>query len=397
MKKRILATLMAMFMVGAVVGCGDGSTAPESQESIRNVTLNEEKLERPEQQESDTETEASSSITKEDNSTADNEDDTTADDDDSSIANIDDSKELETEGSVAVNGIILMASWLHGNNIDDVIFSVNPDTGVYTELACFNIGLRYDSYYYSLPKSHYYGNEKQNYSRDYSKLAMTKTIIGADEQHAGWLTSSGEFFDIVEELKLEPDNEFEARKQFYSLGFSEEGYFVFVELNRPYSDAPDFNRSAAKEGTFYYVSPDNPEVLYEGNPILETDLNGVDIGLIITHTTHGFITDRINDDEFLANYNVGDCNNTIIRKLSDESYIEELVPGEARFNWSGIVGPDNKIAFLSRVNNKMYDIGLYVIERGESSPQRVLDCTPLMDYGGRKSETFVSGEVLDWR
>ncbi len=235
------------------------------------------------------------------------------------------------------------------------------------------------------PANIYYQNCSAMLSQDAAKLAMTYTDNSTKLHHAGWIDSSGAFFDVPEHLGLQAENEFVAQSHYYSIGFTKDGeYFVFAEI---VGDHSSMLRSETDFDKFYYVSLNDLSTVYEGNPIRDEAKKGHDDILYA-------LTDWVSDNEYLVDLS----DNCIIRSVDNPGDGDvELVPGETRRNYNAIVGPDGRIAFASSIKKTGEDLAIYVTDRDGNSPQRVFDCNVFTAPNGKFPDGYIIVHVMWWK
>lgn len=280
------------------------------------------------------------------------------------------------------HGIIMCMWWWYGIGDNFIIFSLDPETGEYTEINHLFYRQKDGVYYYELPVIAYSQNRSNWFSNDFSKVAVSYTSYGAKESRAGWVDNTGTFFDVPAAIGMGPENEFVVQPNYYSIGFTEDGYFVFAEVT-DCNERID-GENIEKYGKFYYVALDDYTVVHGGNPLKDGAIAGGNVTAL---------TGWINDDEYLANYN----DNNVVRRINDQTYIEEYVPGDARVNWGGIVGPDGTFAFASRPKDSRDDTGIYITQRDGSGLKRIFTCDDIFTYGGQRKENFGSVYLFSWQ
>ena len=362
MRKKFLATLMAVCMVIGITACGQepasSSSSIGTQESEETESYVESSVE-----ESIVESESSHTESVEDAESA----------------------EESSEGGEKVlddQKMILCAWWDYGDGEGYAIFNYDPENGDYQEISQFSYRQEVYGYYYESPLISYHPNRRDRFSNDFSKVAVSCVDANTKAYRAGWVDVNGNFFDVPEALGINAENEFVAQPDYYSIGFTKNNnYFVFAEL-------PDNKRNIdgdyLKEyGKFYYVSLDDFSVAHEGNPLQDETAN--------ESNAVGF-TDWINDAEYLSNYD----GNSVIRNINNPDMIEEYIAAEARRNWGGIVGPDGMFAFSSAPKQGHGDMAVYVINRDGSGLQRIFSCDSIASYGGRDINHLHGVYILSW-
>lgn len=339
MKKRILATLMAMVIAGALIGCGNTDAASASMESSSAVDdLTSESLESDEEEESKpagikpVEGESESEVEGPNEESIENE-----------TASSTDSDAIE-ENSI-VHGIVLSYSTGYNNF---TLAVVDPDTGGFTKLASFRLDVGCDDGRLELIDCKYTINRQELFAPDCQKIAMDKYVNSSGEVHVGWLNADKTYFDLTEALGEQSENSFSNPKHYHGLGFTPDGRFAYYE--------------EADEEQVFYVYVDNPTVKYEGNPMLDFYIEGA-LGL----------TAKLDDATYLSTDNWK--HQVFKRYINDAMKTDYFIPGEdLRCNRSAVLSPDgSNVAFLSvpknSVNSAYYE--LFVMPLSGSEPQKI--------------------------
>lgn len=356
MKKRILATLMAMLVIGALIGCGNGDEAgagtenTSAYESVPPVAENSsvetlqpsESLESSETEESEEKETVEEELTEE-----------------SSEAEAGDESKEATESSQTgsteseLHGIIVIYPAVDKNYRSYYhVGCVDPATGSYKEISKFQyIVQNYDSEsYLSAIDCRYTANSQELLSSDCSKLAEKRAFTDTGETHVGWMNSDGTYFDLTEALGEQSQSDFNV-KHYQAYGFTPDDRFVYYEEENP--------------DQVFYVYVDDPTVKYEGNPMAEFyyDRSQYEI--------YG-LTSVIDETHYIASC-CSDNNLSVYTVSSNWSkpcnhFIES---NEKRVNRTGVLSPDGtKIAFWSRLSSAaQYKMYVILFEGGE--PQEV--------------------------
>ena len=104
--------------------------------------------------------------------------------------------------------VVLQADWRTGVPIFTVN-AINPDTGEYHNVSSFTFDIaapiNADDYTIApfasfFPTEYLDANYASLFNSDYTCMVATKTFLGNEEQHAGWVDQSGNFFDVTEAL-----------------------------------------------------------------------------------------------------------------------------------------------------------------------------------------------------
>lgn len=380
MRKKFFATLVAVFMMIGMTGCGDtaarsGSTEPTSEDRLTEVQT----------EESGGESKTDVAAESKGGNTEGGEESSMAEE----TSTISSSTE-STEASIAVDEnkptMTACVRYNAGNGADYTLFSVEPDTQSYTEISSFSYRSTDEGYYDDALRI-YYQNYSDMFSQDLSKMAVTYVVRAPKYACAGWIDDTGAFFNVPAALGMEAENEFVAQPNYYSVGFTNDGkYFVFVECTDDHFVDPAYERPYYFEdhGKFYYVALDDLSVAYEGNPLDEEAKNGYDEVIQIT--------DWVDNNRYLSELD----QNCIIRSADEPANYTELIPGETRINRSAIVGPDGNIAFVSNSKGSYEDMAIYSISLESSNPQKVFDCNLLSSKIGRTLDAAIRVYLLRW-
>ncbi len=279
-----------------------------------------------------------------------------------SIIAEDGTEEAATTEIGEANGIIMLqADWSDLYRPTYTIVAINPENGDFHEVANFwfdSVFERTNPEYTIVPalKFSRYANLYDQFSSDYTKAAATKTFASNGEVHAGWIDSTGSFYDVTEALGEQSQSEFDDLVNYHAVGFQGDT-FIYV------------HSEGYQENQYYGVSLDNI------TPRSSWEISAGDAQICEEYSAWSWIsgykqTDWIDDDKFLieANYNL--CR---IATMSTKS-VEEYLPGESsRNNWSAVVSPDRtEVTFLSEAKaGTMGDVGIYIMPLGSDNPTKL--------------------------
>ena len=223
------------------------------------------------------------------------------------------------------------------------------------------------------------------FSDDFSLLAKSKYCAERGEWHAGWIDTSGNFFDVTEALGQQAKSDFDPAVDYRARGFSN-GCFEFSK--------------GAFDCDYFYVPLDNivPEAVKEGtlfsvDGLFEKRQGGLYFGEFRASDITSWIDDThciIN--RFYKKDYTGWIDSVILdtENLTTTSY----VPGDSTSNWNGVVSPDGtKIAFMacrgaapSIYDDKNIDVYIIPIEGGD--PVKVTDHPYNLDE--------ITGTLIGW-
>lgn len=381
MRKKFFATLVAVFMMIGMTGCGD--TAARSS-SIEPTLENRSTEVQTEESESEGKTEADVATESTEENTGESEETLLESNGMETNLAINDgvNKENSSEQIGSNSGIVVCVQRNAGIGMDYALFLIDPETGGYKELNSFSYRNTNDGYCWPALQI-YDSNYHTMFSRDASKMAVTYTVQSTKCKRAGWIDSDGIFFDVPEALGMKPENEFVAQPDYYSIGFTADGEkFVFAEVTGGnHSDNPKIEN----EGKFYYVKIDDMSVA-EGNPLDDEMRRGCDI-----YRTKG-LTGWINDNEFLSNNN----QNFVIRDATGTAEDIEPVPGDSRYNRNAISSPSGLIAFVSSPKTTAEDTAIYTTTRDGSDIQRVFECSSFNAQDGKFPGDIIWIYLIRW-
>lgn len=225
------------------------------------------------------------------------------------------------------------------------VYCFNPETGTETLVSKFTFLSRSANEDYYMDNSFILAPNQYMFSSDYSKMAITKYFANNGEAHAGWLDTNGVFFDVTEKLGQNSKSDFEDTVHYKADGFSDE-WFCFanydIDSNHP---------------NHYHIAIDD---------------------IICTAIQEG----------------------DIIPSNDQSGNLLEIVPGNSRDNWNGVVSPDGtSIAFMSTpkgVSSPITDI--YIIPTDGGDPTKVTGYSIKMStyLGGMNSSGTEGYLLIDW-
>ena len=308
----------------------------------------------------------------------------------------------EPEEPEEIAGIIaVVADWKTGMNF--TIVSIDPDTGEQQTISYFDVlPLTEDGDFYTFdfkgPGTYAlcYSSYRDIFSPDYSKVAVHKQFLRTGENHAGWLDTDGNFFDVTEALGLQAKSDFDDPAQYFPVGFTEDGLFVYT----------DRALTTPGEPVYYTVPVDDvrPENIQE--------MPATDSFVHQDPTTWRWLnnnyapTDWISDTQLLADYETRkDFALCTVSFLVDTTTQEatEYVPGSSRHSWGGVMSPDGQnIAFMSAPIGGNEPSDLFVMGVDGGDPERVANSLPASanSHGDVQTEITTGATcvtLIDWR
>lgn len=239
-------------------------------------------------------------------------------------------------------GIIILQADCKSNSFAPtfVVSAVDPQTGDYHTVSSFvfkHVARAQEKEFlvepaYELSR---YSNYRDLFNEDFTLMAATKTFLGNEETHAGWVDQTGEFFDLTVALNEQAQSDFDTAKHFEAVGFTQDGGFAYADLEDPHNPI------------YYMVSLDNitPGASYQaeaGNSYIMNFRDGA------WKWTRGYYqTCWVSDDQFLAVNRSDEAMLCACMTISSQSIVE-IVPTGSQTSWSPVLGPDgSSVAFCS--------------------------------------------------
>lgn len=222
------------------------------------------------------------------------------------------------------------------------VFALNPETGGERLIASFHISnASYNNFQTDSTLFLPVASEPRRewFSGDFSKMAVTKVFNQTNEYHAGWIDTSGNFFDVTEALGLQSKDEEDPPASYHATGFAGGlfGYYQGApsENDSFYLPVDDISASAVQRG----------DVRCAGRPYDQDGslTSGQDAEKIYPHQ----VTSWIDETRCIANNQ--EDSSVIVDTKSKAS--AKYLPGGARTAWNGVISPSKeKIAFMSQPN-----------------------------------------------
>lgn len=280
---------------------------------------------------------------------------------------------------VEAKGIIAMVrqttTSASGGYTDVQIISIDPETGVQSIISEFHLDhITYaelqraeeiddTEFYYLNPKDldtyRVYGNNRDWFSDDFTKMIATRQYpSNPNEQHAGWIDTDENFFDVSKEAGMVAEANFSnpnptSQK---ARGFHDDA-FSFYEV--------DASKSGQVDNTRKYCVPLNDISSQACSEVSSDDLydNG-------EFYEYGFPTAQIDDNIYIMDSSLTCPSSFILNLETDET--QQYIPESERYTWSGVLSPDgNTVAFLSIPSNGGGNVELYTVPLGGGEPTGV--------------------------
>lgn len=400
MKRKILTVLLATIAYTTLVGCGSSqepTTVADYEEPTDAAVYADEAEEEPA---ISTEPAPSSGL---EDVTGENDDFGRPPEDD--IVPWDEMEESEgvnEEVPVAgeVEGIIVLQADYKTNPFAPtfVVSAINPQTGDYHTISSFtfeHVARAQETEFlvepaYELAR---YFNYRDMFNDDFTLMAATKTFLGNEEKHAGWVNQSGEFFDVTEALGESRRSDFDAAKHYKTIGFTLDGNFAYADVEDP------------RHPVYYMVSLNNitPRTSYQvegSEPYIMDDYSDS------WRWARGhYQTCWIDDNQFLAVTYDSQVMICEILTVSSQS-ATEIVPIGSQTSWSPVLGPDSSsIAFMSAPQKGTENPGIYFTDINGTTPIRLETsynsfCGRVGDGGSvlyNISPGYYYASILDWK
>lgn len=370
MKRKLLATLLAVSMAISLCACGNQGESGVSQPDVNPTTDESTTNDVPENPAPDNQQTEGDPTTGDENTS-----DATQD--------VSGGETIDTPtpkpATEKPEGLILMTT-TDTNMRDPKISCVNIDTGESTVIAEFNFVLgAKDQVVYS-PAARYSVTCQNWFSHDYSKIAVTRQNLQTGEVCAGWIDTDGRFFNVSEALGQLDRGDFDDPVMYAAIGFTDDGLFVYKRTS---------GSGLNSQSSCHYVSVNNisPAAIQDGCPISGSNDNGSPNPMKLT--------DCIDESTLLINTSEGFTGEIAISKIYNLETGEETVyvPGTSRMSWNGVLSPDgSQVAFMSRPKNGT-EIDIYTMPLEGGDPVKVptgelnlsywKECENGYDYGGQ--------------
>lgn len=238
------------------------------------------------------------------------------------------------------------------------IFVVDPETGRQQELNSFTIATTLDdNTYQATPWTSSFSSAKDWFSNEYDKIAITLENYHTGKSDAGWYDTQGVYTNVTDILGLQPHGDFDSPTNYRAIGFSPDGYFVFLgDENSP-------------DPAIYSIPVDNLAL-----EALEKR-NAIEDALPAAATTYASrFNDWIDNSKCLVDMiHDGAIQKKIESCILDIATGETItyVPGDGRYSWCGVASPDGStVAFLSAPKAGQEPPSLYTMSLNGGDPVR---------------------------
>lgn len=388
--KGILSALMVVLMVIGVTGCEDGAhNEAHSIEEMWSDWRNEEVVESSTKENSIEPEESTAPMIESDDETAKNDRVGTRPGADEGEKGNDSVIQDNDE----VSGLIIMTATAPLNAGNCEVISFNPESGETVVLSNFSFKNNSNvSYLWSDSSSGGY----YQFDDSYTRMATRKFLSAAGDEHAGWLTTDGEFFDVTEAIGGARQSDFADPVHYSSMGFTDNGLFVF--------QVTDHNDRSVIEYYSVPVSNVSADTVQECRTISYSGF-----AIESYHEYHSFFWPIGTPSSWIdSTYCVltpkrslpGNPVTSVIFNTADMTSTD-YIPGDSRNNWNGQISPDGtQIAFVSapRSGNESPDIFIVTVSGGE--PVRVAEHDFVMtgvnnSFGASTYESCTM--LVDWR
>lgn len=359
--KEILSALMAVLMVVGMTGCEDEAhNEAHSIEEVWSDWRNEETVELSTKENSTDPEESTTPMIEPDGETAENDRvGTRPGADEGEIGN-----DSVMQDNDEISGLIIMTATAPLNAGTCEVISFNPESGETEVLSNFSFKNNSNvSYLWSDSAAGGY----YQFDDTYTRMATRKFLSASGDEHAGWLTADGEFFDVTEAVGGARQSDFADSVHYSSMGFTDNGFFVFQVTNPNDRSAIDYYSVPISD-----VSVDTMQkccaISYSGFAIDSYDEY---YDLFWPYGTPSSWIDNTHCVLTPKRSSPGNPVTSVIFNTEDMTSVN-YIPGDSRNNWNGQISPDGtQIAFVSvpRSENELPDIFIVPISGGE--PVRV--------------------------
>lgn len=368
MKKRVLATLMAVCMVVVgMTGCGGSASGTSSIPQEESIV--ESSVEGSRSIESAIESEESESSQEESTKEEGTKEDVNAN-----------TEESESNHEEKTKGDLYFAGYRYKVGISMVwcVYKLSLDDLSCEQISSFEFTFHSPEYRYiesnAYPYVHLCGSSF-TYSEDFSKCAASLKLESG-EMHAGWLNSDGTFTDVSEATGEAAASEFEAARSFTAMGFSNDGKFIYQNND---------------DETVHYVYVDSPNQSYDDDDSVMPEIKQIDWPAIYCRFSDWWKEDGY----FLGNIEQKHHYFGAILDVDDQEDYEFFFPTDAqRYYCDMKLSPDEQsVAFLSGYVKDGGDLAIYTMDLEAKEPIRV-ECN---DLNRLLWSELAETRLLDWR
>lgn len=283
------------------------------------------------------------------------------------------------------------------NTADMSIQSVNPENGEKNTISSFTLYQRVTSNSDGRKWINVLSNIgcskrvplRGMFSRDYKYLAITRFAEDTGEYHAGYYDEENRFYDATVAVDA-VGGDFDEPVNQISIGFTEDGHFVFAEL-------PPNSLSTFYVGGYHTYDSDwkvyqvdlaeNGEIIkssmkpYDALDKLQGDnWEWLEEGCEVTawmDETRCILNYPEESAELLYGELRIDRWGVRVFNTQTQEY-SSLIPSETRTNWSGVISPDGRnVAFLSAPKQGNGNASLYSVPIDGGEPVKICDDIPV--------------------
>lgn len=379
MKKKVLVTLMAVFMmVGMTVGCGKNTTPMHSSEPSSAAPASAEYV--PEIFQSSPEAE-DSSVAEEISEADDWQEElghssspAAVSEDEDALASSPEAEESTEERTPSepgiqnpegISGLIIRTTSRNAQSGTCNVTSFNPESGKTKSISSFKFNNSNEfSYFWADSES---GGYKQ-FDYTYTRMATRQLINATGEEHAGWLTADGKFFDVTEAIGWARQGDFDDPVLASSIGFTDNDLFIF--------SVTDYNH---RTNVSYYSVPISDISESSVQECRVSAYSGYAVESYMDYLEnlvwkYGEPTGWIDDTHCVVN---PDRNfpekptRSVILDIGSGS-LTDYIPGDSRENWDGRVSPNKtQIAFVSMPKSGNEPPDIFIVSVDGGNPERV--------------------------
>ncbi len=298
-----------------------------------------------------------------------------------------------------IEGIIVLTMYPSHSQLCVVVDAVNPNNGSVQNILSTQITpvIATNEYGYVIfPENPRFGNLQDQFSPDFSKIAVTRVATSNQSMHAGWLDTDGNFFDVTAAVGEAETSDFEDPARYQAIGFTDDGA-TFV-----YKQVDNYSNYAFETLGYYAVSVDN---MTAGS---SWEISPSDVYLHADTSSWWWLndyrfSDKIDGTHFYADNGNSNTNSCVLIDTESQT-MSEFIPGETRNNWSVVASPDGQqVAFISRPKSgQLNSVELYTMRLDDCSTNHVLDINSpeeahLPTIRGEYDGVDILCAVLDWK
>ncbi len=399
MRKKIVAVMLVVAVSAmTLVGCGHGNdTSSASAECVEDTgpAIPEDVVNHPEETSAIIEGETTTDVAEDDYDFGrPPEEDLVPWDE---MESEDDTEEISAETG-EIEGIVVLTLYPDKSGYMNALVNlVNPNGNNSHNLLSLHFPLvnAKNEYGYIMPLDNpRFCNYQDQFSFDYSKMAITRMYTSDRSMHAGWLDQSGNFFDVTEALGDVTDSLSDV-VHYQAVGFTDSGQ-TFV-----YKEVADTNAGYWYDTIAYYAVSVNdienaaPQRIQSSDAYLHDDANWDWLNDYMP-------SDWVDDTHFYANADPQKSQCMLVDV--DTQTMVDFLPSETQERWSMVSSPDGqKVAFMSRAKTGQTQYAeLCTMDPVTKKDNHILtievanDARTMSIYG-KATEVDTLCAVLDWR